>query len=283
MNALEYRNVTKQYNGFKLDSLNLKVPSGSIVGFIGENGAGKTTAMKLALGLIQPDSGELLLLGQNIKDPGAKQLKEHVGVVLEEASYPDIMNIKQIENIVRHIYKTFNPEKFAALKKFFSLPDKKEIKDFSRGMKMKLSLCVALSHDSQLLILDEATSGLDPIARDQLLDLFLEFLQEEDHSIFVSSHIISDLEKICDYIAFIHKGKLMFCEEKDVLLNQYAVLRCSRKEYDANAAHYAIGTRENSFGIEALIKREHYRGSCSLDKASIEDIMIFYTKGAGIC
>lgn len=282
MNTLEYCNVTKEYKDFKLDSLNLSLPAGCIMGFIGENGAGKTTAMKLALGLIKPTHGDIFLFGKNIKDADAKQLKEQIGVVLEEATYPETMNIKQVEQVLRHVYKTWNNKKFKELTQKFSLPWNKDIKDFSRGMKMKLSLCAALSHDSRLLILDEATSGLDPVIREQFLDLFLDFLQEEERSIFISSHIISDLEKICDYISFLHDGKLLFSEEKDVLLDKYGILKCSHEQYKAYSSH-VIGMRNNSFGVEALIKQEDYKGKDRLDKAAIEDIMLYYTKGEKLC
>lgn len=277
MNTLEYCNVTKEYTNFKLDNLNLSLPAGCIMGFIGENGAGKTTAMKLALGLMKPTQGDIFLFGKNIKDADTKQLKEQIGVVLEEAAYPETMNIKQVEKVLSHIYKTWNNKKFKGLTEQFTLPWDKDIKDFSRGMKMKLSLCAALSHDSRLLILDEATSGLDPVIRDHFLDLFLDYLKEE-RSIFISSHIISDLEKVCDYISFLHKGKLLFREEKDALLNEYGILKCSHEQLEPYSSH-VIGMRKNSFGVEALMRQKDYKGKDRLDKAAIEDIMLYYTKG----
>lgn len=277
MNTLEYCNVTKEYTNFKLDNLNLSLPAGCIMGFIGENGAGKTTAMKLALGLIKPTQGDIFLFGKNIKDADTRQLKEQIGVVLEEAAYPETMNIKQVEKVLSHIYKTWNNKKFKGLTEKFTLPWDKDIKDFSRGMKMKLSLCAALSHDSRLLILDEATSGLDPVIRDHFLDLFLDYLKEE-RSIFISSHIISDLEKVCDYISFLHKGKLLFREEKDALLNEYGILKCSHEQLEPYSSH-VIGMRKNSFGVEALMRQKDYTGKDRLDKAAIEDIMLYYTKG----
>ncbi|MFA9464294.1 MAG: ABC transporter ATP-binding protein [Velocimicrobium sp.] len=282
MNALEFRNVSKRYDDFTLDHLNLTIPSGCIVGFIGENGAGKTTTMKLIFDLVKADTGEIKVFGKSNKTD-SREIKEHIGVVLEEAGYPDSMNLKQIESVVSRIYKTWNSKRFLELCSMLSLPQKKEIKDFSRGMKMKLSLCVALSHDSKLLILDEATSGLDPIVRDELLDIFLEFIQTEDHTIFISSHILSDLEKICDYIAFIHKGKLLFFEEKDALLEKYGILKTSKEEIASISTAAIIGTRENSFGVESLINKNKYTGNKPIDKATIEDIMLYYTKGAKTC
>lgn len=282
MNALEFKNVTKHYDDFTLDNLNLTIPSGCIVGFIGENGAGKTTTMKLIFDLVKADQGEINVFGKSNKTD-SKEIKEHIGVVLEEAGYPETMNLKEVENVLSHVYKTWNTKKFSELCTKLSLPAKKPIKDFSRGMKMKLSLSVALSHDSKLLVLDEATSGLDPIVRDELLDIFLEFIQEEDHTIFISSHILSDLEKICDYIAFIHKGKLLFFEEKDALLQKFGVLKASRAEITTLTPSCIIGTRENSFGVEALVNLTKYNGDKQLDKATIEDIMLYHTKGAKAC
>jgi len=282
MNALEFKNVTKHYDDFTLDNLNLTIPSGCIVGFIGENGAGKTTTMKLIFDLVKADQGEINVFGKSNKTD-SKEIKEHIGVVLEEAGYPETMNIKEIESVLSRVYKTWNTKKFSELCTKLSLPAKKPVKDFSRGMKMKLSLSVALSHDSKLLVLDEATSGLDPIVRDELLDIFLEFIQEEDHTIFISSHILSDLEKICDYIAFIHKGKLLFFEEKDALLQKFGVLKTSRSEITTLAPSCIIGTRESSFGVEALVNLTKYNGDKQLDKATIEDIMLYHTKGAKAC
>lgn len=282
MNALEFKHVTKHYNTFTLDDLNLVIPSGCIVGFIGENGAGKTTTMKLIFDLIRADQGEIKVFGKSNQSK-AKEIKEHIGVVLEEATYPETMNIKEIESVLSYVYKTWNKKKFLELCNKLSIPEKKPLKEFSRGMKMKLSLCVALSHDSKLLVLDEATSGLDPIVRDELLDIFLDFIQDEDHTIFISSHILSDLEKICDYIAFIHKGKLLFFEEKDNLLQTYGVLKTSRTDLNTVSPSCIIGSRESSFGIEALVNLNKYNGEKQVDKASIEDIMLYYTKGARSC
>lgn len=278
MNAIEFKNVTKHYDDFTLDHLNLSVPSGCIVGFIGENGAGKTTSMKMIFDLVQPDEGEIRVFEKPVT-PYSNDIKEHIGVVLEEATYPDTMKINEIEHVLSHIYKTWNKDTFKDYCDKLALPLNKPVKDFSRGMKMKLSLSVALSHDAKLLVLDEATSGLDPIVRDDLLDLFLEFIQKEDHTVFISSHIISDLEKICDYIAFIHKGRLLFFKEKDLLLEEYGILKASRSELNGLNPSCIIGCRNNSFGVEALILLKKYNGNRQLDKATIEDIMLYYTKG----
>lgn len=282
MNALEFEHVTKRYPDFTLDNLNLAIPSGSIVGLIGENGAGKTTTMKLIFDLLKADQGEIKIFGKS-NQTDAHEIKEHIGVVLEEAGYPETMNLREIESVLSHIYKTWDHKKFQHLCSELSLPSKKTVKEFSRGMKMKLSLCTALSHDSKLLILDEATSGLDPIVRDELLEVFMDFIQDEEHSIFISSHILSDLEKICDYIAFMHKGRLLFFEEKDRLLEKYGILKSSPAELRRLPSSCIIGSRENSFGVEALINLEKYNGGSPLDKATIEDIMLYYTKGVKAC
>lgn len=281
MNALEFINISKRYDDFSIENLNLQIPNGSIVGFIGENGAGKSTTMKMVFDLVKPDQGEVKLFGKSMQK-NQKQLKELLGVVLEEATYPDTMNLKEIESVLSKIYKTWHPETFKAYCSRFHIPSNKAIKDFSRGMKMKLSLAVAFAHDSKLLILDEATSGLDPIVRDELLDIFLDFIQEEDHTIFISSHILSDLEKICDYIAFIHKGKLLFFKEKDCLLEDYGLLKISEKQFKALDNDCIIGYRKNSFGMEVLVDLTKYKPE-TYDRPTIEDIMLYYTKEAISC
>lgn len=275
--AIELKNLVKSYSDFTLDQISLKVPTGCIVGFIGENGAGKSTTMKLILDLIKKDSGEILLLGKP-NNQGTKQLKEEIGVVLDECCFPDNITVPQVDKILKCTYQTWDSSAFSSYCSRFSLPTDKVVKDFSRGMKMKLSIAVALSHHSKLLILDEATSGLDPLVRDEILDIFLEFIQDDTHSIFISSHILSDLEKICDYIAFLHKGKLIFCEEKDQLLEQYGLLKCSKEEFQTIPSCAIKGIRENRFGMEALVLKDQIPSSFVVDRINIEDIMLFMGK-----
>lgn len=275
--AFKITNLSKGYKDFKLDNVNIELPKGCIMGFIGENGAGKSTTIKLILDLIHRDSGSITVLGKDNKKE-LNLVKENIGVVMDECFFPENIAAKDINLIMKNIYKTWDEKKFNNLLNDFSLPEKKIIKDYSRGMKMKLSIAVALSHDSKLLILDEATSGLDPIIRDEILDVFLDFIQDEEHSIFVSSHIISDLEKICDYITFIHKGKIVFSEAKDILLESYGVLKCSADSFKNIDKSIIKGFRENSFGIEALVLKNKLKGNYAIDKASIEDIMLFYIK-----
>lgn len=277
MNGLEIRNLSKTYDGFSLENLNITLPSGCIMGFIGENGAGKSTTIKLILDLISRDTGEIKVLGKDLRNAG-KDIKEHIGVVLDESCFPENLSQQEINKIMKNIYRTWDESKFNKYMQQFSLPLKKPIKDYSRGMKMKLSIAVALAHDSKILLLDEATSGLDPIVRDEILDVFLEFIQDERNSIFISSHIISDLEKICDYITFIHKGKLVFSEPKDDLMDSYGVLKCSEEEFKAIDTTAVKGYRKHKFGVEALVYRNKVKDSLLIEKASIEDIMLFHLK-----
>lgn len=277
MNALELSNLNKSYRDFSLQNMNLKVPTGCIVGFIGENGAGKSTTIKLILDLIHRDSGDIKVLGRDNRS-ASNDMKEHIGVVLDESCFPEGINAKDVNRIMKSLYKTWNEKRYESYLVKFSLPKDKVVKEYSKGMKMKLNIAVALSHDSKLLILDEATSGLDPIVRDEILDVFLDFIQEEDHTIFMSSHITSDLEKVCDYIAFIHKGKLIFCEEKDVLLTNYGILKCSQSDFQTIAPDAVKGKRQNAFGVEALVLRDKIRGGYTIDPARIEDIMVYMVK-----
>ncbi|MDD6237476.1 MAG: ABC transporter ATP-binding protein [Clostridiales bacterium] len=277
-NALEIRNLSKVYPDFTLDKVNLTLPSGCIMGFVGENGAGKSTTIKLILDLIHRDGGEVSVLGADQISQN-KEIKENIGVVMDESSFPDQLTIRDIETIMKCCYQTWNSQTFASYCSRFELPTKKTVKELSRGMKMKLSIAAALSHDSKLLIMDEATSGLDPVVRDEILDIFLEFIQDESHSIFISSHIISDLEKICDYITFIHKGKIIFSEAKDDLLDQYVIIKCSEEEYQTIDPTAVIGMRQNRFGIEALAWKRKIPSTIVRDAATIEDIMLYYVKG----
>ena len=277
MNAIEINNLTNEYKDFKLDDISLTLPSGYIMGLIGENGAGKSTTIKLLLNAINADKGEISILGKSNKD-NFKVTKEDIGVVLDEAHFPEGVNAKQVNVIMRNTYKNWDEKVFFEYINKFSLPLKKSFKDFSRGMKMKLMIAVALSHDAKLLILDEATSGLDPIVRDEILDLFYDFTRDESHSILISSHIVSDLEKLCDYIAFLHKGKLLFVEEKDILLEKYRILKCSNAEFDDIDKDAVKGVRRTDYGVEALVLKDKVNNAFKLEKPNIEDIIVFMAK-----
>lgn len=276
--ALVVKNLTKKYKDFTLDNINFTLPSGCIMGFIGENGAGKSTTIKLILDLIKKDGGNISIMGTSLSH-NKVQMREHIGVVMDESSFHDTLNLKDINLIMKNSYTTWNEDAFKKYSNIFSLPAKKMVKDYSRGMKMKLSIACALSHDSKLLILDEATSGLDPIIRDEILDVFLEFIQDETHSIFISSHIISDLEKICDYITFIHKGHIVFSEAKDDLYEKYAIVHCTNEEYEKlNKSNNIIGCRKNQFGVDALVLKNILKPGMTVDNAGIEDIMLYIVK-----
>lgn len=280
--AIELEGVTKNYRNFCLDHVSLKVPKGSIMGFVGENGAGKTTTIKSILNLIHADGGKIKLLGMdNIKDE--IKIKEQIGVVFDESYFHDNLFVKDISKIMSRIYSKWDKDLFEQYITKFKVPRGKIVKELSNGMKMKLSIAVALSHDAKLLILDEATSGLDPIIRDEILDIFLEFIQKEDHTIFLSSHITSDLEKIADYITFIHDGKIIFSENKDDLIYNYGVVHCKKEEVKRLRQENIIGIRENKFGCEVMVnnkkevEREHR--DLIVDNTTIEEIILFKVRG----
>lgn len=280
--AIAIKALTKRYKDFTLDQVSFHVPKGSIMGFVGENGAGKTTTMKAILDLIQIDSGEIRIFGENVGELSI-EMKSQIGVVFDGSSLHDNLNIKNVNLVMKNIYQNWEEDTFFQYVKRFELPEKKIMKEYSRGMKMKLSIAIALSHQTKLLILDEATSGLDPMVRDEILDIFLEFIQDEEHTILLSSHIISDIEKIADYVTFIHHGRIIFSESKDDLIYQYGVVRCRKEDVAGIDASYVIGVRENSFGAEVMIKNKdnfvrQFR-QYSVDKTSIEEIMLFISRG----
>lgn len=281
-NVIELDKVTKHYEGFTLDNVSFQVPKGSIMGFVGENGAGKSTTLKAILGLIQIDGGTVKLFGKERRKEGGEQNNE-IGVVLDECCFPDQLRAKDIDTILKKIYKQWDGRMYLDYLKRFNLPLDKPIKEFSKGMKMKLSISSALSHKPKLLIMDEATSGLDPIVRDEMLEIFQEFIEDEEHSILLSSHITSDLEKIADYITFIHKGKIRFSENKDILLERYGIVRCGRSEYERLDPSHVKGVRKCDFGMDVLVdnRDELLRKNRNLvvDKTAIDDIMLLLVKG----
>ncbi len=282
INALEVKGLTKRYKDFTLDNVSFAIPKGTIMGFVGENGAGKTTTIKAILNLINTDGGEVSILGHPAKQLPMEE-KAFLGVVLDGSNLHDNLNLRNVNFVMKNIYKNWDSEAFERYRKRFDLPERKNMKEFSRGMKMKLSIAIALSHHSKLLILDEATSGLDPMVRDEILDIFLEFIQEEDHTILLSSHIISDIEKIADYVTFIHKGRIVFSESKDELIYQFGIIRCRKEDVFAIDRSYIVGIRENSFGAEVMIKGKddflRHNHQYTVERTSIEEIMLFISKG----
>ena len=280
MNALEIENLTKSYNGFLLDRLNLTLPSGCILGLIGENGAGKSTTMKLILDRVRRDSGRIRIFGQdNTENPAA--LKEDIGVVMDEVGIPECLTVGQLGRVLAYTYRNWNDEEYRRLLSRFSLPENKPFGTFSRGMKMKTGIAAALSHGSRLLLLDEATSGLDPVARDEVVELLGEFTRDENHSILISSHIVSDLEKLCDYVAFLHKGKLLLCEEKDVLLAEYGVIHCTAEELGIIPTREVLYRKETGYGAEAIVRRSAVPRGAAVSPVSIEELFIVMAKEAG--
>ena len=277
MNALEIKGLTKEYPGFKLDDLNLQIPSGCILGLIGENGAGKSTTIKLILNMIRKDSGTVTILGKST-DENIRLLKEDIGVVMDEVGIPECLTAAQVGKIMRHTYKNWEADTYASLLKKMSVPESKPFKNLSRGMKMKLGIAVAMSHGAKLLILDEATAGLDPVVRDEVVEMFLEFTRDENHSILISSHIVSDLEKLCDYIAFLHKGKLLLCEEKDRLLAEYGIVHCSAEELRCISPSAVLHKKENPYGVEAMVKRNCIPPDMQISPITIEELFIFMVK-----
>ena len=281
-NALELSHITKDYGSFRLDDISFSLPGGAILGLIGENGAGKTTTIKCILNLIHRDAGEIRVLGQdNLAQERA--IKEDLGVVLDESVFHDSLRPRDVDRIMARLYKGWDSALFARYCGKFSLPNEKTIKEFSKGMKMKLSIAAALAHHPRLLILDEATSGLDPVAREEILDEFLDFIQDEEHSVLLSSHITSDLEKCADYIVYLHRGRVALQGGKDELLESYGRLVCSRSDLERVDPALLHGTRISQFSCEALVKnrRDFARRypSLTVDPVTLEEIMVFTVRG----
>lgn len=279
MNAIEIKGLEKRYDGFRLGSFDLTLPSGCIMGLVGENGAGKSTTIKLIMNAIGRDAGEISVLGVDNRDAGFRDIKEDVGVVLDEAYFPEVMSARNVGKVMALTYKNWDAAAFEGYLKKFSLAPDKIFKDYSRGMRMKLAIAAALSHGAKLLILDEATSGLDPMARDELLDIFNDFTRDENCSILLSSHIVSDLEKICDYIAFLHKGRLVLCEEKDRLLEEYVLIRLPEERLKELPEESIISRRASGYGTEALVLRGGIPAAIPTEHTSLEDIILFLAKG----
>lgn len=289
-NILELKNLTKHYAGFSLESVNLELPYGCIMGLIGENGAGKSTTIKAILGLLKPDAGQVVLFGEEngSGEDGERisaETKEKIGVVLGELNLPATFTGYEICRMMQGIYKNWDAEQFYQYLDQYGIDRKKKIKDYSRGMKMKAALAIALSHDAKLLLLDEPTSGLDPVAREEVLDLLRDFVMDEERSVLISSHIISDLEKTADYVAFLHQGKLILSEEKDQLLAEYKLLKGSWREIEKereNGTVELFGVKETSFNTTALVKLHGFRPERSgllVESAALEDIMIYLIQG----
>ena len=278
-NALELRGVSRRFDDFSLQDVSFTLPRGCILGLVGENGAGKSTTIRLIINVMQRDSGEITVLGCDNTSPAFRTVKEDIGVVLDEACFPAVLNAKQIGKVMAGIYTRWDDSLYRSYLQRFGLPEKKKFKDFSRGMKMKLAIAAALSHHPRLLILDEATSGLDPIVRDEILDIFSEFTRDPENAVLISSHIVSDLEKLCDYIAFLHQGQLLFCQEKDALLDRYGIVSCTHEQLADLPKDAVVSIRANQYGIQALVERSAVSSVFAPEKPTMEDIILFMVKG----
>lgn len=279
---LEVKDLEKKYTDFNLDKISFSIPSGTIVGLIGENGAGKSTTINAILNLIKKDGGEIKVLGKEMTDSDTG-MRNEIGVVFDGNNFYETLTPRKIGNIMAKVYTNWDMSCFEDYLKRFQLPVSKEIKQFSKGMKMKFTIAVALSHNPRLLILDEATSGLDPIVRDEVLDIFLDFVQDETHAVLVSSHITSDLEKIADYITFIHKGKLIFSLSKDELIYNYGIIKCGREQFMKMDSDDIITYRKKDYEYEILVsdktRMERKYKNCLMNDVTIDDIMLLYVKG----
>ncbi len=281
-NALEVRNLTKDYGDFVLDKLSFTLPRGVIMGLIGENGAGKSTTINCILNEVQKSGGEISVFGKDHLD-FETEVKNEIGVIFDDSALPDLFTAIELGRVFKNIYENWDGHAFRSYLEKFNLPLQKPIGEFSRGMKVKLNFALALSHNAHLLILDEATSGLDPIMRDEILDILLDYVQEENNSVLFSSHITSDLERIADYITFIHEGKILFSMAKDELLENYGIIHCGAAAFDTLDKSKIVAYRKQDFEWQVLVTDRDLLAKqlkkCIVDKATIDDIMLFHVKG----
>ncbi len=278
MNAIEIKNLSKKYKDFELDNINLCLPSGYIMGLVGENGAGKSTLIRLIMDIITRDGGSVTVLGKDNRDK-FEITKQDIGVVLDNVGYYDNFTGKIISKIMRNIYKNWDDALFFEYLERFDVPADRKLSKLSKGMKMKMSIAVALSHNAKLLIFDEATNGLDPVVRDDILNILSEFTRDESHSVLISSHITADLEKICDYFAFLRKGRLVLCEEKDRLLENYGIIHCTAEQLSEIEPKAIIGKKESEYGIEAMIERSSAPKDISVSPIDIEQLFVYMMRG----
>ena len=278
-NVIELKNVSKDYGDFKLDNISFEVPEGCVCGFIGQNGAGKTTTIQLILDTIARDSGEITLFGKSI-DGDSASLREDIGLVFDEMGFHEFLTAKQINTIMKNVYKNWDEALYFDYLKRFSLPSKKACGSFSRGMRMKLQIATALSHGAKLLIMDEPTSGLDPIVRNEMLQIFREYVVKEDHTILLSSHITGDLEKLADEVVFIDGGRIVIKGNKDEILEKHGIIKCKKEELAGIDKELIVSHELSSMGAEILVNdvntaRKLYPNMV-IEQAGLEEIMIYY-------
>lgn len=286
-NVIETKNLSKKYKGgFEIKDLTINIKSGIITGFVGENGAGKTTFIKLILNVLKNYTGEVNIFGKNTSEFDS-QIKEDIGIVLDEKFFPEDLNAQNINTIMSGIYKRWDSNTFFKYLEKFKIPKKAKIKSLSKGMKKKLELSTALSHHPKLLILDEPTSGLDPVVRNEVLDIFLEFIQDEEHSIFLSTHITSDLDNIADEVVFIENGDIVLQENRDEIIDNYGILKCDIADLNKINPSYILKVKKNKYGCEVLINsknevKEQYPNFI-VDNVNIENLMVLFIKGENLC
>lgn len=281
-NIIEIKNVVKEYENFKLGEINLEIPNGCIVGLIGENGAGKTTLIKSILNIIKLSSGSIKIFNKEINEY-EEIIKEDIGVVLDDVFFPEILNSNDINNIMKNIYKKWDKDLFYKYLNDFNISSSMKIKNLSKGMRKKLELATVLAHHPKLLILDEVTSGLDPVVRNEILDIFLEFIQDEECSVLLSTHITSDLERIADKIIFINNGKIVLDINRDSLLDNYGILKCSIKEFSDINKEDIVTYKKNRYNYEILVNnvnkiKKKYKDYV-VDKISLDELMLLIIKG----
>lgn len=276
MNAIEVKDVSKELGHFRLKNISFLVEQGTVMGFIGQNGAGKSTTIKCLLNMLKITEGEIKLLGKKHSDV---EIKQRIGVVFDELHVPESLSSIELCNFYEDVYSNWDRTYFFDLLDRLDVSRFTKVSKLSRGMKMKLGLSLALAHHPKLLILDEPTSGLDPIVRDEVLDLLLDYMENPDHSILISSHILSDLEKIADSLTFIKNGEVLFSDNKDSLLYDYALWKGTKEQAEAIPTDAIIGRRRSAFGLEMLILRSKVSTAFELERPSIEDLMLFFTKG----
>ena len=286
-NIIEIKNLKKKYDDkFELGEIDITIPKGVIVGLIGENGAGKTTLIKLMLNIIKSDNGEIKIFGKDNKRK-EKEIKEDIGVVLDNMFFPELLNAKDINNSMKDIYKNWDSNLYFSYLKEFDLPDNKSLKSMSKGMRKKLEIATALAHKPKLLILDEPTSGLDPVIRNEVLDIFQKFIEDEEHGVLLSTHITSDLEHIADEIIFIDKGKKVLQKSRDEIIDNYGILKCDIDYFSNIAKKDIITYKKTKYAYEILVddkeKTSKKYPSCVIDKITLEDLMVLVIKGEKIC
>lgn len=273
MNAIEMKNLSKSYGDFQLGPLDLTLPKGYIMGLVGANGAGKSTTMKLILNMIQRDSGSISIMGRDNRED-IRDIKQDIGVMLDEVGFPDCLSAAKVGRIMEKTYENWEEKTYQDFLDRLSIPENKVFKKLSRGMKMKLGIAVALSHRPKLLLFDEATNGLDPVVRDEVMGIISEFTRDQDCAVLMSSHIVNDLEKICDYIAFLHQGQLLVCQEKDVLLSEYGILHCTSQQMDTIHPSAVIGKKESAYGVEAIVRRSDIPAGQDYSPVNIEELFL---------